>query len=236
MIELREVSYRYARTLPPVLEHITLTFQDGETTAVLGAPGSGKTTLLRIIAGQISPSSGGVWVHGYPMKGKEKEKLLQQISFWPTVPAAGGKETVEERIRSSAEKASPENGESLAAYAAEEMKMGNLLTKKMKELSSVERKKVDLACALASSSSCMIFDEPFGLLDPVSERCFCQAALPPGSVKIIASNRLDAIHKMCSSAVVLRQGRILAKGSCRRILENSLLLREAGLELSSRPF
>ena len=60
MLELKNVSFRYAKNMPLVLDDISLTFDKGEFVAITGRNGSGKTTITRLLTGLEKPSSGRV--------------------------------------------------------------------------------------------------------------------------------------------------------------------------------
>ena len=64
MIEIRRLSFRYKPELEPVLKDISISFQPGESVAIIGANGSGKTSLLRCINGLYQPFEGEVIVDG----------------------------------------------------------------------------------------------------------------------------------------------------------------------------
>jgi ATP-binding cassette subfamily B protein RaxB len=66
-LELRHITFRYARGEEPVLDDVSLTLRTGQAVAVVGPSGCGKSTLLKVLSGQVQPESGEVLLNGVPM-------------------------------------------------------------------------------------------------------------------------------------------------------------------------
>lgn len=66
-LELRHITFRYARGEEPVLDDVSLTLRTGQAVAVVGPSGCGKSTLLKVLSGQVRPESGEVLLNGVPM-------------------------------------------------------------------------------------------------------------------------------------------------------------------------
>ena len=64
MLELKNVSFRYAKNLPLVLDNVSLSFDKGEFVAITGRNGSGKTTITRLLTGLEKPASGQIIYNG----------------------------------------------------------------------------------------------------------------------------------------------------------------------------
>lgn len=81
MIELQNVSAGYGSY--PVLDRVSLTFPDGQITAVIGPNGCGKSTLLRTVMGLHPPAEGQVLADGVPISALSPRQLAQRIAYLP---------------------------------------------------------------------------------------------------------------------------------------------------------
>ena len=150
MIALSNVTVTFAPN-KTVLEHLTLEFPQGTTTAVMGASGCGKTTLLRLLAGIISPTSGNV------------TRETNSISYVFQDPSLLGWLTAAENVNlvlSDSKKTLPTAREWLSHVGLAED-----ADRYPAELSGGMKQRVALARALATDADVLLLDEPFRGLD-----------------------------------------------------------------------
>lgn len=170
LVSVRDVSYRIGRR--EILRGLSLDVREGETIALLGRSGSGKTTVLRLVNGILFPSEGEVLVEGTPTTAWDPIRLrrrtgyvIQEVGLFPhfsvarnvgLVPRLEGwaPEAVEARVRELLDQV----GLPYAEYAA----------RYPRELSGGQRQRVGVARSLAADPPLLLFDEPFGALDPVT--------------------------------------------------------------------
>ena len=163
-IELRNVSFVYARTEAGVF-NVSMTVDDGELMAVIGASGSGKTTLLKLVAGIITPISGTVLIDGQDVThlAIRKRKLgivFQSYALFPHMsvgenvayPLRVRKEALVERRRK-------------AADALAQVGLAGFEDRQPMTLSGGQQQRVALARALVFQPRALLLDEPLSALD-----------------------------------------------------------------------
>ena len=100
-------------------------------------------------------------------------------------------------------------------------------------LSAGEKRAVSIATVLSMSPSILVMDEPTSNLDPKARRQLIHLLSEFEHTKIIATHDMDMVLDLCSRAIVLREGELVADGTVRDILNNQELLDASGLE---KPF
>src|SRR6516164_721866 len=172
VVEFRDVSYEIAgRT---ILSHLSFTVESGETLVLLGRSGSGKTTALKLVNGMLFPTSGQVFVEGRPTSDWEPTRLkrrigyvIQEVGLFPhftvaqhvaLVPTLEGwsPTDIANRVDALLQKVGLPPAEFRRRYP--------------RQLSGGQRQRVGIARALAADPTLLLFDEPFGALDPVTRR------------------------------------------------------------------
>jgi osmoprotectant transport system ATP-binding protein len=169
LVEFRGVSYEIAGR--PILVELSLSVEAGETLVLLGRSGSGKTTALKMINGMLFPTAGRVLIDGRPTTEWDPIKLrrrigyvIQEVGLFPhftvgdnigLVPKLEGWSAadIEDRVSLLLEKVGMPSGEFRSRYPW--------------QLSGGQRQRVGVARALAADPPVLLFDEPFGALDPV---------------------------------------------------------------------
>ena len=169
LVEFRRVSYEIAGR--PILSDLSLQIEAGETLVLLGRSGSGKTTALKMINGLLFPTRGQVVVDGRPTTDWDPIQLrrrigyvIQEVGLFPhftvgdnvgLVPKLEGWSgpDIENRVDLLLEKVGMPASEFRSRYP--------------RQLSGGQRQRVGVARALAADPPVLLFDEPFGALDPV---------------------------------------------------------------------
>jgi osmoprotectant transport system ATP-binding protein len=170
MVRFSNVSYRAGGR--DILSGLTFDVQEGHTLVLLGRSGSGKTTALRMVNALLTPSAGEVQVEGRATTAWDPIELrrrigyvIQETGLFPhftvarnvaVVPRLNGwtPDRIEERVHQLLTQV----GLSPAEYA----------NRYPRELSGGQRQRVGVARALAADPPLLLFDEPFGALDPVT--------------------------------------------------------------------
>ena len=168
-VEFRQVSYRIGGNL--ILDNLSFSIEPGETIVFLGRSGAGKTTALKMVNGLVFPTGGEVRVDGRATTEWDPIALrrgigyvIQEVGLFPHFTVAQNVGLVprlegwpDERIAARSKELLQEVG-----LAPQEF-----LLRRPRELSGGQRQRVGVARALAADPRLLLFDEPFGALDPV---------------------------------------------------------------------
>jgi osmoprotectant transport system ATP-binding protein len=218
-VEFQNVYFRIGdRT---ILNGLTFSIEAGETLVLLGRSGSGKTTALRLINGMILPSSGEIRVEGKSTLQWDRVRLRRGIGY---VIQEGGlfpHFTVERNIglvprlegwpedKIAARVATLLNAVSLAA--------DNFAHRLPRELSGGQRQRIGVARALAADPKILLFDEPFGALDPVTrldlQREFLRLRAELGKTSVFVTHDVQEAMKLATRIALLHEGNLAFLGN-----------------------
>jgi osmoprotectant transport system ATP-binding protein len=170
VVEFRQVSFHAGGQ--KILDQFTLTVEPGETLVLLGRSGAGKTTALKMVNGLLFPTSGEVLVDGRATTAWDLIELrrnigyvIQEVGLFPNLTVAENVGVVP-RLKGWAT-------ERIAARTRELLKQMDLPPDEFWDryprlLSGGQRQRVGVARALAAEPRLLLFDEPFGALDPIT--------------------------------------------------------------------
>ncbi|HEX7362810.1 MAG TPA: ATP-binding cassette domain-containing protein [Bryobacteraceae bacterium] len=157
-----------------VLDRLTIGVERGETVVLLGRSGSGKTTALRLINRMLEPTSGGILLDGENTASLDPIALRRRIGYVIQEFGLLPHWTVEQNVslvprleRWPKEKQRERARELLDQVGLPAAEFGSRLPR---ELSGGQRQRVAVARALAAYPALLLFDEPFGALDPLTRR------------------------------------------------------------------
>jgi osmoprotectant transport system ATP-binding protein len=169
-VEFRQVSFRIRDNL--ILDNLSFTIQPGETLVLLGRSGSGKTTALKMVNGLLFPSSGEVLVDGRPTTAWDVIALrrgigyvIQEVGLFPHFTIGENVGLVPHLEGWPPERIAARTRELLDQVGLDPSQFEN---RRPRELSGGQRQRVGVARALAADPRLLLFDEPFGALDPVT--------------------------------------------------------------------
>lgn len=235
----QNVTFLYDRI--PALRELSLTIEQGQSLALVGANGSGKSTLLRMLDALCFPTSGSLSFRGElltPRKLQDDEFFLvfrrrvalvfqnpdvqlfnptvfDEVAFGP-LQLGWSRDEVKARV----------NG------ALEQMRIAHLRDRPPYRLSGGEKKRVSLASVMVLEPEVLLLDEPTALLDPRSQSELIDLIQNwKGTAKtvITATHQLEIIEDIADRVVVLEAGSVTADGPPREILANGELLLRANL-------
>ena len=207
-----------------IVRNISFTVKKKTIVGVLGKNGAGKTTLLGLLMGLITPTSGYIELLGKNLRFKKNE-ILKDINFQSPYVELPKKMTVKQNLyfysRLYNIKDIKDNIEELAL----DLRIEDLLNKSYGSLSAGQKTKVNLCKALINKPKLLLLDEPTASLDPETS-IFIRNYLKKFKKKnnssiLITSHNLQEIETMCSNIILLRAGKIVSKGSLKRVLEKN---------------
>jgi putative ABC transport system ATP-binding protein len=200
-----------------ILDDVSLSVNDGETIAIVGASGSGKTTLLGLLAGLDRPNSGFVAWHGETISTLSEDALAKKrqgtVGFvfqsFQLLPAF----TALENVMLPLELASNPEAESRAAEWLTRMGLGDRMDHQPRQLSGGEQQRVAIARAFAASPSIVFADEPTGNLDTdtgaeIIELMF-RLNRDQGTTLVLVTHDLELAAR-CNRYIRLARGKVIA--------------------------
>jgi len=209
-----------------VVNNVSISVEQGTIVGLLGPNGAGKTTTFYMIVGIAKPDSGEVTLDGQDISTLPMcERALKGISYLPQEASVFRKLTVEENLLAILETLDLDKG---AQYKKmndliEEFKLGHVRKSKGTELSGGERRRVEIARALAVDPKFILLDEPFAGIDPiaVSDLQDMIAHLAKRGIGIlITDHNVRETLSIVEKAYILASGEVLLYGTSNEIAEN----------------
>lgn len=237
--EVQNVSFSYEAI--PAICGLTLSIEEGERVALLGANGSGKSTLLRILDALYFPSSGSVTFKGEALT----EQRLQQDEFSlnfrrrvalvfqnPDVQLFNPTVFDEVAYGPLQLQWSREDVMRRVEETLNFMSISHLRDRPPYRLSGGEKKRVALASVLVLDPEVLLLDEPTATLDPKSQSQVVDLMQQwKGTAKtvITATHQLEIVEDIADRVYVLEAGAVIAEGTPAEVLSNADLLLRANL-------
>jgi len=200
-------------SLEPRLHDISLDVERGQVLGLLGINGAGKSTLLAALAGVQPCDSGEILIDGQPLHGQRA--LRRRVGWLPQRPPIYPDMSVIENLRFAARLRMPGAAVSQAQLdeALQQYQLAPLQRRLAHRLSGGEAMRLGLACCLIHQPDVLLLDEPSAGLDPLQAEQLRAliGALAGERAVVIASHLLPDIEQLCSRALLLHDGRILAE-------------------------
>jgi len=190
------------------VDDVTFNVKEGEIMGFIGPNGAGKTTTLRAIMGLIKPTSGEVAILN-ESAFKDGVKVRNEVGYACSDNAIIPNLTVKQNLEFVAKV----KGVTMDRVDELATKLELNLTRKAKELSLGNRKKLCLVMALLSSPKLIVLDEPTSGLDPlIRQNLFkiLEEEKKRGASILISSHELTEIQRLCDRVAIIKDGKILA--------------------------
>ncbi|GII02007.1 ABC transporter ATP-binding protein [Planobispora takensis] len=198
------------------VDGVSLDVGTGEIIGLLGPNGAGKSTTLHMLLGLITPDSGSIRMFGMELAGHRVE-ALSRINFAASYVDLPGVLHVREVLDVFARLYGVRDPKSRVGELIELLDLGPLRKRKVMELSSGQRTRVQLAKALVNEPSLLILDEPTANLDPDAgdriRSLLVRLARENGRAMLITSHNMQEVERMCDRIHFMSSGRIVASGS-----------------------
>jgi osmoprotectant transport system ATP-binding protein len=213
-VVFKDVSYRIAEKL--VLDRLSFEVPAGETLVLLGRSGSGKTTALKMVNALLLPSSGDVLVEGKATTQWDLIRLRRSIGYVIQDTGLFPHFTIERNVGlvPALEHWPPEKVRSRAHQLLEQVGLdpGEYLARYPRQLSGGQRQRVGVARALAADPAILLFDEPFGAVDPVTrlelQNQFLDLRRTVGKTSIFVTHDVREALRIGSRIGLLHSGRL----------------------------
>jgi lipopolysaccharide export system ATP-binding protein len=199
---------------------------------LLGPNGAGKTTTFYMVVGLLRADAGEITIDGVPVQGKPiHERARMGLSYLPQEASIFRKLTVEENIRAVLELQIGPDGRALPEATIRERLEGllaDLSIEKLREspapaLSGGERRRVEIARALATQPRFILLDEPFAGVDPLAVleiQHIITLLKSRGIGVLITDHNVREMLDICDRAYIISDGTVLAEGTPAEIVAN----------------
>ena len=188
---------------------VNIEVAQGDFMGFVGPNGAGKSTAIRTLLGLISPTSGAAQVLGLDI-AKNKTDILSRVGYLPSETSFYNGMRVSEVLELSAKLRGVDCSKE-AAILCERLQLDP--TRKIRQLSLGNRKKVGIVCALQHTPELYILDEPTSGLDPLMQQEFYNILCErnsQGATVFLSSHILSEVSRYCNRAAIIREGRIVA--------------------------
>ena len=232
-VEFKDVSFSYREGGEPVLSHISLTAEPGETIGILGATGSGKTSLVQLIPRLYDVTEGSVRVDGIDVRENSLKNLRDGVGMvlQKNVLFSG---TIEENLRWGDETATEEEVRRAAVYAQADSFVNSFAEGYKTEMgqggvnvSGGQKQRLCIARALLKKPKILILDDSTSAVDTATEAAIRTAFREDlkDTTKFIIAQRLSSLE-YADRILVLEDGRIIGEGTQEKLLASCEAYRE----------
>ncbi|MGC4029841.1 MAG: LPS export ABC transporter ATP-binding protein [Steroidobacteraceae bacterium] len=211
-----------------VVEDLSLAVGPGEIVGLLGPNGAGKTTAFYMIVGLVSADAGRILLGDTDLSDLPMHRRAQLgVGYLPQEPSIFRRLSVEDNILAILETRAELDRASRAARLEElleELRIGHVRTSAGMALSGGERRRVEIARALAAEPRFILLDEPFAGVDPLSvldiQRIIRELA-GKGIGVLITDHNVRETLGVCNRACIVDRGTVIAVGDADEILANA---------------
>jgi ABC-2 type transport system ATP-binding protein len=206
--------------------------EPGQVFGLLGPNGAGKATALRIMLGLVRPTAGEVRILGERIRPGSPvlARVGNMIEHADFVPFMTGMENLRAHWKSGSADFADADVDTALAIAG----LGDAIDRKVKTYSQGMRQRLGVARAILGDPEALILDEPTNGLDPGEIREVRELLLrvaTAGATVVLSSHLLAEVEQVCSHAVVIDHGRLIARGTVAELVQASSV---AYLEVDDR--
>ena len=231
MLEVSHLEKSYGSR--KVVKDVSLSVRKGEVVGLLGPNGAGKTTSFYMIVGLVRSDAGEIYIDGQSVQNLPIHRRSRLgLSYLPQEASIFRKLNVEDNVRAVLELQQDEHGQSLSRAVIEErltallqeLRVDHLRQSPALALSGGERRRVEIARALATQPRFILLDEPFAGIDPIAvieiQRIigFLKAR---GIGVLITDHNVRETLGICDHAFIISDGHVLAQGTPSEIVDNA---------------
>jgi lipopolysaccharide export system ATP-binding protein len=211
-----------------VVSDLSLEVSSGEVVGLLGPNGAGKTTAFYMIVGLVPCDAGRIWLDDRELTGLPMHRRARLgLGYLPQEASVFRKLSVEDNIRAILETRDDLDEEAALETALEslleELHIAHIRSSNGMSLSGGERRRVEIARALAAEPRFILLDEPFAGVDPISvddiQRIIRHLSERNIGVLITDHNVRETLG-ICGRAYIVSTGSVIASGSAEEILAN----------------
>ena len=216
-----------------VVKDVSLVVRKGEVVGLLGPNGAGKTTSFYMIVGLVPASAGHIWIDGQPIEHMPIHRRARLgLSYLPQEASIFRKLNVEDNVRAVLELQQDEAGKPLSRAEIEkrltsllqDLRVDHLRQSAALALSGGERRRVEIARALATQPRFILLDEPFAGIDPIAVieiQRIISFLKNRGIGVLITDHNVRETLGICDHAYIISDGTVLAQGTPAEIVNDA---------------
>ncbi|MEX8194056.1 LPS export ABC transporter ATP-binding protein [Comamonas guangdongensis] len=216
-----------------VVKDVSLSVQKGEVVGLLGPNGAGKTTSFYMIVGLVRSDGGDIFIDGHSVGNMPiHQRSRLGLSYLPQEASIFRKLSVEDNVRAVLELQKDEQDKALSRDEVEqrltsllqELRVDHLRQSPALALSGGERRRVEIARALATQPRFILLDEPFAGIDPIAVieiQRIIGFLKERGIGVLITDHNVRETLGICDHAFIISDGHVLAEGTPEEIVENA---------------
>lgn len=222
MIYVEKLTRRFGEHT--IIKNVSFGAQAGEVLGLLGPTGAGKSTLMKIMTGLLPPTSGKVELSGFDVD-KQKLQALRQLGYMPERATRYANMDVHWFLDFVAELRGirgTKKSKNLS-NTVERLKLQNILTQPIGSLSWELKQRVGLAQAIVHEPKLLVLDEPTNGLNPDQRQTLHNIikSLSTDTTIIFSTTCADEITAICSRALIMYDGRLLADNTIPELRKQS---------------
>ena len=211
MIETSNLSKRYGPIA--AVDGISFKVEPGQVLGFLGPNGAGKSTTMKMIAGFVTPTSGTAKVCGHDVETQPLE-AKRALGYLPEGAPSYGEMTVARFLDFVADLRglAGDGRKQRIGFVVEHLSLAGVMQQTIETLSKGYRRRVGFAAALLHDPMLLVLDEPTDGLDPNQRHAVRDLIKKLGEERglIISTHSLEEVEAVCTRAIVIDQGRIVA--------------------------
>ena len=229
-LEVENLAKRYGKR--QVVKDVSIHVESGTVVGLLGPNGAGKTTCFYMVVGLVPMDSGTITLDGKSIAHLPIHRRARMgLSYLPQEASVFRKLTVEENIRAVLELQIDEAGKPLASDAIaarldellSDLQIAEIRTNPALSLSGGERRRVEIARALAARPRFILLDEPFAGVDPIAVieiQRIVRFLKQRGIGVLVTDHNVRETLGICDHAYIINEGQVLAAGRPEEIVDN----------------
>lgn len=216
MIKINSLTKRFGEHV--AVDNLSFEVRPGEVLGFLGPNGAGKSTTMKMLTGFLTPDGGSASICGFDIRTQTLQ-AQRQMGYLPEGAPCYGDMRVKGFLQFIAEVRGLRGAERQrqVARAVEQLQLEGVLGQSIDTLSKGFKRRVGLAQAILHDPQVLILDEPTDGLDPNQKHqvrgLIQQLASDSNKIVVISTHILEEVSAVCSRAVVIARGRLLADGT-----------------------
>ncbi|XP_035270491.1 retinal-specific phospholipid-transporting ATPase ABCA4-like [Anguilla anguilla] len=215
-VSVQDLVKVFSRNSPPAVDHLTLTFYEGQITSFLGQNGAGKTTTLSILIGLFPPTSGTAYINGKDIR-TDMDTIRQSLGMCPQHNILFHHLTVAEHILFYSLLKGRSYPEALQEVEnmLKDLGLPHKRNDEAQNLSGGMQRKLSVAMAFVGGAKVVILDEPTSGVDPYSRRSIWDLLLKyrSGRTVILSTHHMDEADLLSDRVAIISKGRLHCCGS-----------------------